>query len=341
MEGIVAKRCLRGTNSGKYLTKEKVNNINRLYYKTIRDGKKIEIDGNKKGINSLIFKMKIRLWIQFVNVLIIISLIIIVNMIDIASIDNNGIVKIMKEEYRKGYSQKQVFEFLKKELQRVILFVEPIVPDKVEKKIEKIYLDINKGSDTKAVQDKSIQIYEESSNAKAKLENVVNVNDKNLQIVKKEPEVAPKYIESVSAISTIDLNIQEIKDKNISFVKPTIGTVTSVFGAREQVFNDVESYHTGIDIAGKEGTKIVSSIDGKVIKVSENEYNGKFLEIENNNVITKYLHMSKVEVNQGKIVKAGELIGLMGSTGKSTGSHLHFEILINNVRVDPSKIISI
>lgn len=106
------------------------------------------------------------------------------------------------------------------------------------------------------------------------------------------------------------------------------------------MFLKLEDYHTGIDIGGKLGNKIVSAMAGKISKIGENEYNGKFIEITNKTVTTKYLHLSKISVKQGKNIKAGSLIGLMGTTGMSTGPHLHFEVLINNVKVDPKKVIN-
>jgi len=253
-------------------------------------------------------------------------------MLEISSVNNNKVIKMIKTEYRKNYSKDQVSGVLKKYTKNTISFMAPIIPDKIENGIKEMYINSTKKDSKKSIQNTNVEIYKDK-------ENKNNVESTKIKISEENSKKEPVYIESVSAISTIDLNIEKIKAQKVSFVKPTTGNITSRFGAREQVFNDLETYHTGVDIANKEGTKIVSAIDGKVTKVSENEYNGKFVEIESKSVITKYLHMSKVEVKQGKVVKAGELIGLMGSTGMSTGPHLHFEIVIDNVKVDPEKII--
>lgn len=326
MEGVVAKRCLRGMGSHCDDKKEHIKNINNLYNRTKRDNKTLKIK-EEKIINKYILKTKIKLWIQLINVLLILSLVIIINMLDIMAIDNNKIIKIIKTEYKKEYSKNQIFEILGKYTKTTTSFVLTLVPDKIENMFKETYKEFIKKENVKNIEDNKIEIYTETP---------VGDNTNKGKLVESEP----KYIESVSAVSTIDLNADEIKKKKITFLKPTSGTITSRFGARDQVFNDVESYHTGIDIANKEGTKINSSTDGKVIKVSENQYNGKFVEIEIDSVILKYLHMSKVEVIEGSIVRSGDLVGLMGTTGVSTGPHLHFEIVINNVKIDPEKLIS-
>ena len=70
-------------------------------------------------------------------------------------------------------------------------------------------------------------------------------------------------------------------------------------------------------------------------------YNGNYIEITNGKIITKYCHMDKLLVKEGKKVKLGEKIGLVGSTGLSTGPHLHFEILYDGIKVNPQKVIDL
>lgn len=330
MEGVVAKRCLRGVSLDDNRKRE-MENINRLYNKTMRSKKNVSLT-DVTIMDRIILKTKIRIWIQLINSLLILSLIILFNMLEISSVNNSRIVKSIKTEYKRDYSKKQVFGIFKKYTKNTISFMAPIIPDKIENSIKELYANITKNDNRKNIQNTNIEIYRDKGTKN-------NAEVTKSKAMESKTIKEPAYIESVSAISTIDLNIEKIKAQKLSFVKPTTGNITSRFGAREQVFNDLETYHTGMDIANKEGTKIVSAVAGKVTKVSENEYNGKFVEIESKSVITKYLHMSKVEVKQGKVVKSGELIGLMGSTGMSTGPHLHFEIMINNVKVDPEKVI--
>lgn len=145
-----------------------------------------------------------------------------------------------------------------------------------------------------------------------------------------------KYEESTSAISTQQNDASVFMSKNISCISPVGGTITSTYGARDEIFDDVDPYHTGIDIANKEGTEIKSATQGKVVNVEENnKYYGKMVEIETNSVIFKYGHMSQINVKEGDSVSQGQIVGLMGSTGLSTGNHLHFEIRVSDRSVDP------
>ena len=89
------------------------------------------------------------------------------------------------------------------------------------------------------------------------------------------------------------------------------------------------------------GTVIGSAIDGKVIEVSTAGDYGKHIKIENGDLVTLYAHCSKIYVVEGQEVGQGEAIGEVGSTGNSTGPHLHFEIRLEDRLVDPEKILEI
>ena len=86
---------------------------------------------------------------------------------------------------------------------------------------------------------------------------------------------------------------------------------------------------------------MVSSIIGTVTVATYNQYNGNYIEVTNGDVVTKYLHLSKITVKKGKSVKAGEKIGEVGSTGLSTGPHLHFEVLYKNSKIDPRLVVDL
>jgi murein DD-endopeptidase MepM/ murein hydrolase activator NlpD len=84
------------------------------------------------------------------------------------------------------------------------------------------------------------------------------------------------------------------------------------------------------------GTAIYSAFDGKVIKADYDKWNGNFIKIEHeNNIMTVYCHCEKLLVKKGDVIKAGQKIATVGSTGSSTGPHLHFELRINNISYDP------
>ena len=76
-------------------------------------------------------------------------------------------------------------------------------------------------------------------------------------------------------------------------------------------------------------------------KVANNKYNGNFVEITNGKVVTKYAHMDSISIKYGTEVKAGDLIGYMGETGYATGPHLHFEVVVDSVKIDPAKVLGL
>lgn len=121
------------------------------------------------------------------------------------------------------------------------------------------------------------------------------------------------------------------KYKKISTCYPTKSKyISSKYGNRSL------GWHRGIDIAGKYKDPIYAYKDGKVIEAKNSGSYGNMILIQHGDGIkTRYAHMSKILVKVGQNVNCGQKIGLMGSTGRSTGTHLHFEVIINNKNVNP------
>lgn len=150
-------------------------------------------------------------------------------------------------------------------------------------------------------------------------------------------------------------NIQKMISKDISststvqgatagFLKPISGRITSPFGWRTHPIFSSRTFHSGIDIGGPNGGNIVASNSGKVIYSGWYGGYGKVVIIDHGTVngrptTTLYAHMSTIKVNQGQSVKKGQVIGLEGTTGYSTGPHCHFEVRINGKPDDPIKFI--
>lgn len=116
--------------------------------------------------------------------------------------------------------------------------------------------------------------------------------------------------------------------KNASF--------TSGFGVRSDPFQGRSAMHGGIDLAGPTGTEIYATADGYVGRAQWAGGYGNLIELEHGKGIqTRYGHLSRSLVSAGQRIKRGDLIGLMGSTGRSTGSHLHYEVRIDGKAVNP------
>lgn len=178
-------------------------------------------------------------------------------------------------------------------------------------------------------------------------ENVTNTNTANISEAKTiennlEEQVAigggNEVEETKEEIIENNENDSEKVKNNYDLTRPISGTVTSRFGTRESTNKKINGYHTGTDIAVNSGTEILAANSGEVILVSSEGDYGKHLKIQDGDLITLYAHCSKILVKEGQKVNKGEKIALVGSTGNSTGPHLHFEVRYQNRYVNPQEI---
>jgi len=123
-------------------------------------------------------------------------------------------------------------------------------------------------------------------------------------------------------------------------IAPAAGYISSKYGKRRDPFTGKGRFHRGFDIANREYTPIYAPADGIVDNAKVEGNLGLFLVIDHGyNTVTRYGHLAKFEVKTGRKVKRGDLIARMGNSGRSTASHLHYEVLINDQYVDPEKYI--
>lgn len=121
---------------------------------------------------------------------------------------------------------------------------------------------------------------------------------------------------------------------------PTRGWVTSRFGYRLSPFTGLREFHQGLDISTQMGTPIISPADGVVVRVGMQGGYGKMITIDHGyGCTTRYGHVSKAMVKVGSRVKRGQVIAAVGTTGRSTGPHLHYEIHKNGLPVNPKRYI--
>ncbi|TMO23726.1 MULTISPECIES: M23 family metallopeptidase [Pseudoalteromonas] len=115
--------------------------------------------------------------------------------------------------------------------------------------------------------------------------------------------------------------------------------ISSNFGLRKDPMNKRRAFHKGIDLAGWHKTEIFAPADGTVRRAGRNGGYGNFIELAHKNgVVTRFGHLNKINVKKGQLVTKHDVIGLMGSTGRSTSTHLHYEVLIDDKHVNPLKI---
>lgn len=182
---------------------------------------------------------------------------------------------------------------------------------------------------------------DDSNEENENIENIENVVEDDNSVGGIGGASSNEVLEEESDESTnktqAELDIEYIK-ANFDFIVPVEGTVTSRYGTREAT-EIVSENHQGIDIGAAKGTAIYAAVDGIVtVSSSEGEY-GKHIDIESDDILTRYAHCSKLLVEEGDEVKKGDKIAEVGSTGNSTGPHLHFEIRRDGRTVNPESII--
>ena len=146
--------------------------------------------------------------------------------------------------------------------------------------------------------------------------------------------------ETTKELSQSEQDIINVKNTT-TFIKPIEGIISSKYGQRDTATGRVPKNHTGTDIAANLGTKIKSASDGEVVLASDEGDYGKHLKIQIGEVSIIYAHCNNLYVKQGDKVTQGQEIAEVGSTGNSTGPHLHFEIRISERTVDPQSILEL
>ncbi len=121
---------------------------------------------------------------------------------------------------------------------------------------------------------------------------------------------------------------------------PTQGWITSRFGYRTSPFTGLKEFHKGLDIATSKGATVIATADGTVSFVGKKGFLGEVVVVDHGHgMITRYAHLEKPIAKSGDFVKRGDKIGQVGITGRTTGPHLHYNIRINGVQVNPEKYI--
>jgi murein DD-endopeptidase MepM/ murein hydrolase activator NlpD len=121
---------------------------------------------------------------------------------------------------------------------------------------------------------------------------------------------------------------------------PTKGWISSSFGYRTSPFTGKREFHKGLDISGPNGTPVYAPANGKVTFAgNDGGYGLSIVLTHGNGITTRYAHLNRLAVKSGQSVTRGEMVGLMGNSGRSTGPHLHYEVRLNGVFVNPERFI--
>jgi len=149
------------------------------------------------------------------------------------------------------------------------------------------------------------------------------------------------FLEEISQQSLL-LFLRENKETLLSTpsVWPATGRVTSGFGYRSSPYTGRKKLHAGLDIANKIGTPVWATARGVVTFANNDGAYGQCITINHgNNIVTRFAHLSAILVKEGQQVQRGEIIGKLGNSGRSTGPHLHYEVLVGGAPVNPMRYI--
>lgn len=198
----------------------------------------------------------------------------------------------------------------------------------------------------------------------SKIKSVISIDNKDLlgnrPIDYSRPETSDQHTINSGGPPNFHLTAAETKKKEKEIEKklrhieetsrpeflPTIwahlGKINNEFGLRRNPFGGHSyEFHQGIDIDGDKGDMVVSPASGKVVKAGWQVGYGKLIEIDHGNGLTTlYGHLSSFNAKEGEFVKRGQLIGAIGSTGRSTGPHLHYELRLNNKAINPRRFLT-
>lgn len=158
-----------------------------------------------------------------------------------------------------------------------------------------------------------------------------------------ETEVTPESITSENeksvpdkvSLSSADTKKEEQVARYLSVCYPLSHIkINSPYGYRKDPFTGKRKFHNGIDLHAR-SSKVFAMMQGKVIAVGQDKVSGKYVTLQHDGFTVSYCHLSRVSASKGQIVKAGDVIGITGNTGRSTGEHLHITIRYKGEYVDP------
>lgn len=164
--------------------------------------------------------------------------------------------------------------------------------------------------------------------------------DKNKRLINPNPLDMERIIREKNKLS-LALSTWSNCLPNLDFVLPAQGRLSSPFGLKRFFNQQARKPHSGLDIAAEQGSPVIAPSDGIVIDTGDYFFNGNTVLIDHGQgLISGYFHLHKIFINIGDPVSQGQKIAEIGSTGRATGPHLHWNIYLNKTKVDPAYFIS-
>ena len=144
----------------------------------------------------------------------------------------------------------------------------------------------------------------------------------------------------IAAIKELKRHWRAAQDTDMDFIVPAEGKLASRFGLRRFFNGEARAPHVGLDVAVARGTPVKATAQGTVLAVGDYFFNGKTVFVDHGNgLITMYCHLDQINVQAGEPVSKAQLLGLSGMTGRATGPHLHWSVVLNGAMIDPELFI--
>jgi murein DD-endopeptidase MepM/ murein hydrolase activator NlpD len=150
------------------------------------------------------------------------------------------------------------------------------------------------------------------------------------------PTDETRAVAEIATIKELKRHWRDADSTETDFALPAEGSLASRFGLRRFFNGEPRAPHSGLDVAVPRGTPIKTSARGKVLAVDDYFFNGKTVFVDHGNgLISMYCHLDRIDVQAGDPVSQGQRLGLSGMTGRASGPHLHWSVMLNGVMVDP------
>lgn len=160
---------------------------------------------------------------------------------------------------------------------------------------------------------------------------------KNKAMVSPPPETLKRIKTELEQQRAAYATFSDDTPSNLIFDPPVNGRRSSPFGLKRYFNGEPRNPHSGLDFAVPTGTPVKSPANGKVLMIGDLYFNGLTVFVDHGQgVISMFCHLSRIDLLPGDTVKRGDVVGLVGNTGRSTGPHLHWNVSLNNARVDPA-----
>jgi len=196
--------------------------------------------------------------------------------------------------------------------------------------------------------ERNIQIF---FNNKEKISKTITIQKKDFKIqhltlpktkVDLSSEDLKRHNKEKKVVTSLFTDSRDIKIFNSKFTKPINTKISTPFGVKRFMNKKPKNSHSGIDLKAKMNDPIRSINDGVVVFTGDHFFSGNSIYIDHGlGIVSMYFHLSEINVKTADKVNTGDIIGLAGSTGRSTGPHLHWGVRVNNIRVNPLSLINL